>query len=78
MLQLRRNGLEGHERKHVCTGVGAKHIVFNVMYAILIEGDEIILPAPYWTSQIDIARIIGAEIRIAPCGADQEYKLRPE
>ncbi|MBV6413225.1 MAG: pyridoxal phosphate-dependent aminotransferase [Xanthomonadales bacterium] len=78
LLHLKRNGFEGYERRHVCTGVGAKHIIFNAMYAILEEGDEVILPAPYWTSHIDIARILGAEIKVPYCGADQDYKLRPE
>lgn len=78
LLHLKRNGFDGYERKHVCTGVGAKHIIFNVMYAILAEGDEIILPAPYWTSHIDIARILGASVKVPHCGADQDYKLRPE
>ncbi|MFO1495574.1 MAG: pyridoxal phosphate-dependent aminotransferase [Lysobacterales bacterium] len=77
LLHLKRNGFEGYERKHVCTGVGAKHVIFNVLYALIEEGDEIILPAPYWTSHIDIARILGAEVKVPYCGADQDYKLRP-
>jgi aspartate aminotransferase len=75
LLHFRRNGFEGFERQHLCVGVGAKHVIFNVMYAILAEGDEIILPAPYWTSHIDIARILGADIKIAHCGSEQDYKL---
>jgi len=78
LAHLKRNGLEGYERANVCVGIGAKHVIFNVMYALISEGDEIILPAPYWTSHIDIARILGAEVKIAQCGADQDYKLRPQ
>lgn len=78
LLHLKRNGFDGYERKHVCVGVGAKHVIFNVLYALIEEGDELILPSPYWTSHIDIARILGAEVKIAHCGADQDYKLRPE
>lgn len=78
LVHLKRNGFEGFERKHLCVGVGAKHVIFNVLYALIEEGDEIILPAPYWTSHIDIARIMGASVQVAHCGADQDYKLRPE
>ncbi len=78
LVHLKRNGFHGYERKHLCVGVGAKHVIFNVLYALIEEGDELILPAPYWTSHIDIARIMGAEIKIAHCGADQDYKLRPD
>ncbi len=75
LMHFKRNGFDGFERKHLCVGVGAKHVIFNVMYAILEEGDELILPAPYWTSHIDIARILGAEIKIAHCRSEQDYKL---
>lgn len=78
LVHLQRNGFDGYERKHLCVGVGAKHVIFNVLYALIEEGDEIILPAPYWTSHIDIARILGAEVKVPHCGADQDYKLRPE
>jgi len=78
LVHLKRNGFEQFERKHLCYGVGAKHVIFNLLYAVIEEGDEIILPAPYWTSHIDIARILGAEVKIAECGADQDYKLKPE
>lgn len=75
LAHFKRNGFDGFERKNLCVGVGAKHVIFNVMYAILEEGDELILPAPYWTSHIDIARILGADIKVAYCGSEQDYKL---
>ena len=77
LMHFERNGFTGFERKHLCVGVGAKHVIFNVLYAILSEGDEIILPTPYWTSHIDIARILGAKVKLAQCGAEQDYKLQP-
>ena len=78
LVHLKRNGFEQYQRKNLCVGVGAKHVIFNVLYALIEEGDELILPAPYWTSHIDIARIMGAEVKIAHCGADQDYKLLPD
>lgn len=75
LLHLQRNGFEGYERRHVCYGVGAKHVIFNAMYAVLNEGDEFILPTPYWTSHMDIAQIMGAKVILAECGAEQDYKL---
>jgi aspartate aminotransferase len=77
LKHLREKGLDGYERKHLATGVGAKHVLFNLMYAILDEGDEILIPTPYWTSYVDIAEILGAKIRLLPCGPEQNYKLTP-
>jgi aspartate aminotransferase len=75
LLHLKRNGFEGYERRHVCYGVGAKHVIYNAMYAVLNEGDEFILPTPYWTSHMDIAQILGAKVVLAECSAEQDYKL---
>jgi aspartate aminotransferase len=77
LKHLREKGIDGYERKHLATGVGAKHVLFNLMYAILNEGDEILIPTPYWTSYVDIAEILGAKVRLLPCGPEQNYKLTP-
>jgi len=74
---LREGGFEGYERKHLATGVGAKQVLFNLMYALLNEGDEILIPTPYWTSYVDIADILGAKVTLLPCPAEQNYKLLP-
>jgi aspartate aminotransferase len=71
-------GFDGYERRHVASGIGAKHVLFNLMYAILNEGDEVLIPTPYWTSYVDIAEILNCPYRLLQCGADQNYKLKPE
>src|SRR6476469_3613720 len=77
LKHLREGGFEGYERKHLATGVGAKQVLFNLMYALLDEGDEITFPTPYWTSYVDIAEILDAKIDLLPCPAEQDYKLTP-
>ena len=77
LKHLRAGGFEGYERKHLASGVGAKQVLFNLMYALLDEGDEILIPTPYWTSYVDIADILGAKITLLPCPATQNYKLTP-
>ncbi len=74
---LGEKGISGYERKHLATGVGAKHVLFNVMSALIDEGDEILIPTPYWTSYVDIADILGAKVKLLPCGPEQSYKLLP-
>jgi len=77
LLHLTRNGITGYERKNVVTGMGAKFVLFNAMYAFLNEGDEVVIPTPYWTSYVDIAHILGAKISLLTCGLAQDYKLTP-
>ncbi|MFA5683608.1 MAG: pyridoxal phosphate-dependent aminotransferase [Lysobacteraceae bacterium] len=74
---IRAAGFNGYERKHCSVAVGAKHILYNLFEALLDEGDEITFPTPYWTSYLDMAEIVGARIRLLPCGAEQDYKLTP-
>ena len=78
LKHLREGGFEGYERKHCASGVGAKQVLFNLMYALLDEGDEILIPTPYWTSYVDIAEILGAKITLLQCPAEQNYKLTPK
>jgi len=77
LKHLREGGFEGYERKHLASGIGAKEVLFNLMYALLDEGDEILIPTPYWTSYVDIAEILDANITLLPCPAEQNYKLTP-
>lgn len=77
LLHLREKGFEGYERKHLAAAIGAKHALFNLMYALLNEGDEVLIPTPYWTSYVDIADILGAKITLLPCPPEKNYKLQP-
>ncbi len=70
-------GLTGYTRANVSTGIGAKHILYNLAEALLEEGDTIAFPTPYWTTYVDIAEIVNARIVELPCPATQDYKLSP-
>ncbi|SDY03962.1 pyridoxal phosphate-dependent aminotransferase [Lysobacter enzymogenes] len=70
-------GLTGYGRVNVATGIGAKHVIYNIAEALLDEGDTIAFPTPYWTSYLDIAEIVNAKIDLLPCPASQDYKLTP-
>lgn len=71
-------GLTGYTRANLSTGIGAKHILYNLAEALLDEGDTIAFPAPYWTTYVDIAEIVNAKILELPCPASQDYKLTVE
>ena len=70
-------GLMGYTRANVSTGIGAKHVIYNLAEALLDEGDTIAFPTPYWTSYLDIAEIVNAKIDLLPCPPEQDYKLTP-
>ncbi|MBL8257300.1 MAG: pyridoxal phosphate-dependent aminotransferase [Pseudoxanthomonas mexicana] len=70
-------GLTGYTRANLSTGIGAKHILYNLAESLLDEGDTIAYPSPYWTTYADIADIVNAKAVPLPCPASQDYKLTP-
>ena len=66
------------ERAEIQVTAGGKQALFNALLATLDPGDEVVIPAPYWVSYPDIARLAGATPVIAPTRAEDGFKLRPE
>ncbi|WP_300614640.1 pyridoxal phosphate-dependent aminotransferase [Dokdonella sp.] len=77
LTHLEGSGLSGYTRKNVATGIGAKHVLYNLAEALLDPGDTIAFAVPYWTTYVDIAEIVDAKMRQMPCPASQDYKLTP-
>ncbi len=59
----------------VCSG--GKQVIFNALAATLNEGDEVIVPAPYWVSYPEIVQLCGARPVAVACGAGHGFKLTP-
>jgi aspartate aminotransferase len=57
---------------------GAKHSLFNMILALVEEGTEAIIPAPYWVSYPDMVTLAGGKPVILQAGADQHFKITPE
>jgi aspartate aminotransferase len=77
LKHMEQAGLTGYGKANCATGIGAKHVIYNICEALLDEGDTITFPTPYWTSYVDIADILDAKIDLLPCPAEQDYKLTP-
>ena len=52
------NGLS-YEPSQIIVSDGAKHSIFNACYAIVDEGDEVIIPAPYWLTYPEVVKVCG-------------------
>lgn len=62
----------------VVVASGAKHAVYIAMRTIIEPGDEVILPAPYWVSYIELIRIMGATPVVVTATEAEDFKLSPE
>lgn len=74
---LNENGLS-YGAEQIAVGAGAKQIIFNAFMATLDEGDEVVLPAPYWASYPDMVRIVGGVPVAVPCPESQGFLLTPD
>ena len=70
----RDNGLD-YELDQITVGSGTKQILFNALMATLSAGDEVIVPAPYWTSYPDMAKLAGGTPVIVECAQTADFKL---
>ena len=72
----RENNLE-YQINQITVGAGGKHVIYNAMVATLNEGDEVIVPAPYWVSYPDIVLLAGGTPIILECTEKQGFKINP-
>ena len=61
----------------ITVGAGGKHVIYNAMMATLNEGDEVIVPAPYWVSYPDIVLLAGGQPVVMECNEKQGFKINP-
>ncbi len=74
---MRDNELE-YNANEVMVSCGGKQVFYNLCQAILNEGDEVIIPGPYWVSYPDMAILADATPVIIETGLDQDFKITPE
>ena len=71
------NGLDFAENQ-IVVSTGAKQCLANTMQVLFQEGDEVIIPTPYWVSYLDLARLCNATPVIINGDPDNYYKISPE
>lgn len=66
------------EPSQVVVSPGGKFSCYLAMLAVCSPGDEVIIPAPYWVSYPEMAKLAGAEPKFVLAGDDAGFRLRPE
>lgn len=73
----RENDLDYKPSQIICSN-GAKQSVCNVIMSLVGEGDEVIVPAPYWVSYTQMVKLADGDPVTIPTGLDQNFKITPE
>ncbi len=71
------NGLD-YSVSDIISNVGAKQSLFNLLQAVVDDGDEVILPAPYWVTYPEIVKYAGGKIVEIETDDSTHFKITPE
>jgi aspartate aminotransferase len=73
----RDNNLD-YKPSQIVVSTGAKQSLYNIAQVMLNEGDEVILPAPYWVSYYEIIKLSGGVPIEVPTSIENDFKITPE
>lgn len=72
----RDNNLD-YKADQIVVSTGAKQSIANVVLSIVNAGDEVIIPAPYWVSYVEIVKVAEGESIIVNAGIESDFKITP-
>ena len=67
-----------YKNDNITVGVGGKHVIYNLFMSSINEGDEVLIPSPYWVSYPDIILLAGGKPKIVRCDEKNNFKITPE
>ena len=73
--KLQRDNHLQYEPSQICVSNGAKQSILNVLAAIINDGDEVILPAPFWVSYEEMVKMMGGTAVIVNTSIETEFKI---
>ena len=73
----RDNNLE-YQPANIVVSTGAKQSLYNIAQCMINDGDEVILPAPYWVSYSEIVKLSGGIPVEVPTSIDNDFKITPQ
>lgn len=76
--KLKRDNNIEYTTSQIVVSTGGKQALANAIYSLIDEGDEIIIPSPYWVSYPAMAQLAGGKSIFVYAGIDQDFKITPE
>ncbi|MDO4225397.1 MAG: pyridoxal phosphate-dependent aminotransferase [Bergeyella zoohelcum] len=76
--KLKRDNNLDYKPTQICVSNGAKQAIINVLTALLNDGDEVILPAPYWVSYNEMVKMMGGTPVVIETSFESDFKITAE
>lgn len=74
--KLKRDNQLDYEPQHIVVSTGAKQSIANLCLSLLNDGDEVLLPAPFWVSYFELVKLGEATPVIIPTSIDSDFKIQ--
>ncbi len=76
--KFRRDNNLNYELSQITVNCGAKHSIYNIIQSLINDGDEVIIPAPYWVSYPAMVELAGGIPVIINADMDTDFKITPQ
>ena len=76
--KLKRDNNLDFKPTQICVSNGAKQALSNILYSIIDDGDEVILPVPYWVSYDEMVKMAGGKTVFVPTTIESDFKITAE
>lgn len=73
--KLKRDNDLTYSADEILVSTGAKQCIANAILSLIDEGDEVIMPSPYWVSYAEIVKMVGGVVVEVPAGVENDYKI---
>lgn len=67
-----------YKAENIIVSNGAKHSIANALMVLVDDGDEVIVPAPYWVSYVELVKLAGGINVVIQAGIESDFKITPE
>lgn len=75
--KLRRENSLEYDKSEIIVGTGAKQVIYNLFMATINEGDEVLIPVPYWVSYPDMVLLAGGKPKFLKSTMETGFKIDP-
>lgn len=76
--KLKHDNYLSYQPENIIVTNGGKHSLFNLIFALIEEGDEVIIPTPYWLSYPEMVTLAGGKSVFVEATEENSYKITPE
>ncbi len=74
-LKFKRDNNLNYSKEQIIVSTGAKQSIANVVLSLINPGDEVIIPAPYWVSYLEIVKVAEGEPIVINAGIEKDFKI---